>query len=301
MSFKQKLVFDVTDVDSIAASDSVGAYLRSSDGTLLTHSTVGGKKALDVSIADGVNVEVDLSHVDDSVRLGNGTDFFTSTSENGDIALDVHISNSSIEVTATDLDIRDLAFATDKVDVSGSTNIGLDAATLAALESITVQNGAGASAVNIQDGGNSITVDAVQLDIDDLNATDDAVASHVHDGAGNAIGSTSGALDVYITGSDPLTVNDAALANTAIATAANPLGVANTAEDIIASPLANRKYLLVMNNSNKLVYIGASGVTAANGFPLSPQAVLEMRAGAAVDIEFVGATVGQEIRTLEIS
>lgn len=301
MSFKQKLVFDVTDVDSIAASDSVGAYLRSSDGTLLTHSTVGGKKALDVSIADGVNVEVDLSHVDDSVRLGNGTDFFTSTSENGDIALDVHISNSSIEVTATDLDIRDLAFATDKVDVSGSTNIGLDAATLAALESITVQNGAGASAVNIQDGGNSITVDAVQLDIDDLNATDDAVASHVHDGAGNAIGSTSGALDVYITGSDPLTVNDAALANTAIAAAANPLGVANTAEDIIASPLANRKYLLVMNNSNKLVYIGASGVTAANGFPLSPQAVLEMRAGAAVDIEFVGATTGQEIRTLEIS
>lgn len=301
MSFKQKLVFDVTDVDSIAASDSVGAYLRSSDGTLLTHSTVGGKKALDVSIADGVNVEVDLSHVDDSVRLGDGTDFFTSTSENGDIALDVHISNSSIAVTATDLDIRDLAFATDKVDVSGSTNIGLDAATLAALESITVQNGAGASAVNIQDGGNSITVDAVQLDIDDLNATDDAVASHVHDGAGNAIGSTSGALDVYITGSDPLTVNDAALANTAIATAANPLGVANTAEDIIASPLANRKYLLVMNNSNKLVYIGASGVTAANGFPLSPQAVLEMRAGAAVDIEFVGATVGQQIRTLEIS
>ena len=37
--------------------------------------------------------------------------------------------------------------------------VGLDASTLAALESITVQNGAGAAAVNIQDGGNSITVD----------------------------------------------------------------------------------------------------------------------------------------------
>lgn len=35
----------------------------------------------------------------------------------------------------------------------------LDAATLAALESVSVQNGAGAAAVNIQDGGNSITVD----------------------------------------------------------------------------------------------------------------------------------------------
>lgn len=38
-------------------------------------------------------------------------------------------------------------------------SVALDAATLAALESITVQNAAGASAVNIQDGGNSITVD----------------------------------------------------------------------------------------------------------------------------------------------
>src|ERR1700746_2902251 len=35
----------------------------------------------------------------------------------------------------------------------------LDAPTLAALEAITVQNPAGAAAVNIQDGGNSITVD----------------------------------------------------------------------------------------------------------------------------------------------
>lgn len=43
------------------------------------------------------------------------------------------------------------------VSVSGTVEIG--ATSLAALESITVQNGAGASAVNIQDGGNSITVD----------------------------------------------------------------------------------------------------------------------------------------------
>jgi hypothetical protein len=52
---------------------------------------------------------------------------------------------------------------------------------------VTINNGAGAAAVNIQDGGNSITVDgtvsisgsvtvtASQLDIDDLNLTDDAV------------------------------------------------------------------------------------------------------------------------------
>lgn len=37
--------------------------------------------------------------------------------------------------------------------------VDLSATSLTALESITVQNGAGAAAVNIQDGGNSITVD----------------------------------------------------------------------------------------------------------------------------------------------
>jgi hypothetical protein len=109
-----KLIFDTTATEDSA---NVGAYLRASDGTLLTHSDVGGKKALDVSIADGVNVEVDLSHIDDSVRLGDGTAFFTSTSENGDIALDVHLSNTSIAVTATDLDIRNLDRLTDNVAI----------------------------------------------------------------------------------------------------------------------------------------------------------------------------------------
>lgn len=238
---KEQLVFDTTDATSIAHSDSVGAYIRSSDGTQITHSTVGGKEALDVSIADGVNVEVDLSHIDDSVRLGDGTSFFTSTSENGDIALDVHLSNTSIVVTATDLDIRD------------------------------------------------------------LTAASDSVASWLSDGAGTALTSTlvgsDQALDVNVVGQV-----DAALANTAIATAANTLGVANTAEDVVASPLASRKYLSIFNEDNKRIYIGASGVTAANGFPLSPSSSILMRAGASIDIEFVGSTGALPVvRTLELS
>lgn len=50
--------------------------------------------------------------------------------------------------------------------------VSLSTATLTALENITVQNGAGAAAVNIQDGGNSITVDAIDLDIRPLVCTD---------------------------------------------------------------------------------------------------------------------------------
>ena len=242
---KQKLVFSTDDAESLASSDNVGAFLRSADGTLLTHTTVGGKEALDVNIVEGINVEVDLSHIDDSVRLGDGTDFFTSTTVGADIGLDVNIINPSLVVTATDLDIRD------------------------------------------------------------LSAAQDSVASHLFDGAGVALTSTlvgaDQALDVNIVQSVPLEIEDVALANTAIANAAVTLAVANTAQDIVASPLTGRKYLLAYNNANRVCYIGSTGVTAANGFPLQPGAAIELRAGAAVDIEYVSTLSGHELRTLELA
>lgn len=155
--------------------------------------------------------------VDGTVELGATTlsALETITVLQGTSPWAIGDGGGSITVDAVNLDIRDLVFATDKVDVTGSTvaldagslaaletitvlqgtspwvigdgggsisvddNGGsitvdgtvtvtqgtspwvtsLDATSLAALESITVQNGAGAAAVNIQDGGNSITVD----------------------------------------------------------------------------------------------------------------------------------------------
>ena len=47
------------------------------------------------------------------------------------------LENITVTIDNVDLDFRDLAFATDKVDVSGS-EVSLDAATLSALENITV-------------------------------------------------------------------------------------------------------------------------------------------------------------------
>jgi hypothetical protein len=278
---KDQLIFDVTDANTIADSDSVGAYVRSSDGTLITSTGT----ALDVNVAGGVNVEVDLSHVDDSVRLGDGTSFFTSTSENSDIALDVHISNTSIAVTATDLDIRDLVFATDSVDVSGSTILGIT------------------NDVSIDDGGNSITVDAVDLDIRDLTAASDSVQSNMFDGAGTALTSTlvgaDQALDVNLV--NTISINDAALADTAILAAADTLAAAGTAEKVVATNLADRKYLFVRNNDNRVMYVGGSGVDAATGFPVSPGSVIELRAGAAMDVYYDSAKSGHAIRTLELS
>jgi hypothetical protein len=274
-----RLIFDTTDADTRAASANVGAYLRASDGTLLTHTDVGGKKALDVRVAEGINVEVDLNFADDSVTAHQGGTWEVSLDSATLAALE------TITVVATNLDIRDLAFATDKVDVTGS-EVSLDSATLAALENITVS--------------------ATNLDIRDLVAATDSVSAWTKDGAGTAITSRAEdggqALDVHVTGSGPLTINDAALANTAVLSAVNVLDTANTAEAIKASALANRKYLWVYNNDNTRVFIGGSGVSAANGFPVSPGSYLELRAGPAISPFFVGQSgKTPEVRTLELS
>lgn len=280
-----KLIFDVTDAETLEDSANVGAHVRAGDdGALISSQDVNSQNWLNtasilydeagsaisdanplaVSVKDGVNVEVDLSHVDDSVRLGDGTSFFTSTSENGDIALDVHISNLNIEVTQ------------------------------------------GTSPWVIGDGGGSITVDAVDLDIRDLSAAQDSVQSNLFDGAGTALTSTlvgaDQALDVNIVASEELTVNDAALANTAIAHSQQAAAADDTAEDAVDSPLADRKYLYLYNAGNKKIAIGGTGVTTSTGFPISPGSYVHLRAGAAIDVQWAALkSAGSDLRALELS
>lgn len=153
---------------------------------------------------------------DVAVKVTDGTITSQQLTVNADGSVNVTDNGGSLTVDAVNLDIRDLVFATDKVDVSASV-IALDATTLAALESITVQNGAGAAAVNIQDGGNSITVDAVNLDIRDLSHTQDSVK--IGDGTDFLEVNTDGSINVKVLdGSPGVDTNDY---NTASAVAAN--------------------------------------------------------------------------------
>lgn len=309
--------------------------------------------------------------VDITAAAGGGT--HNVVGQDQDVkALDVFLMNPSISVTqgtspwvigdgggsitvdAVDLDIRDLAFATDKVDVSGST-VELGATTLAALETITVNQGtspwvvqAGAekaedSAHSSGDVGNFILavrndadasmvsadgdyaplqvnangrlkVDAeLDVDFDYVYAEDSAHASgdlgaYILAVRQDTLSSSTSADgdygsfkinalgELYVTSS-----SDPSLANSSIANAAETLDVANTAQNIVASPLSNRKYLYVYNNDNQKMFIGASGVTSSNGFPISPGSYMELRIGSAVDIEFVSPKLNHEIRTMELS
>lgn len=53
MLSKEKLVFDPS---AVADGDAVGAFVRSADGTLITHTTVGTKQALDVNVANAIRI-----------------------------------------------------------------------------------------------------------------------------------------------------------------------------------------------------------------------------------------------------
>lgn len=85
-------------------------------------------------------LNVAISHVNDSVRLGDGTDLTNVTA-------------------AGELNV--LATAQPGVDIGD----------------VTINNAAGAAAVNIQDGGNSITIDATSLPLPTGAATEATLAS----------------------------------------------------------------------------------------------------------------------------
>lgn len=261
---KDQLIFDTTDVNTIADGDSVGAYLRSSDGTLIDKATINSVERL---------------AVDSTLKDGAGT-ALTSTLVGGKQALDVYIAEGiNVEV---DLDAADDSVAAYLSDSAG--------------------NGIGSTggALHISDAGGSLTVDAIDFDIRDLTAVSDSVQSHLYDGAGTALTSTligsDQALDVNV-----VQGNDDALANTAIANEALTITAANTAESVVASTLTSRKYLYAYNFDNRKMYIGGAGVTAADGFPVSPGSYIELRAGAAVDVQVVSEKASHAVRTLQLS
>jgi hypothetical protein len=286
---KERLVFDPANASE---GDKIAGYLYGAGGTLITSTTVGPDEGLDVNVLNTITVQAtnldirDLSHTSDSVKVGDGTDFLAVnadgsiniTDNGGSITVDGTVAatqsgtwtidsiTNPVTVTATNLDIRDLAFATDSVTAHQGGTWTIDSIT------------------------NAVTVTATNLDIRDLSHTQDSVK--IGDGTDFLAINADGSINTVSTG-------DPALANTALAAAAT--SVTTTATNLVASPLANRKYLFVQNLGNRSIYLGGSGVTVAQGFRLSPGAALDARIGAAVSLYAITDSGTQDVRNLELS
>lgn len=315
---KQKLVYDATD-----GGDVVGSFLKASDGTLLTHTDVGGKKSLDVNVANTISISAtdldirDLDASQDNVAISDGTDT---------LAINADGSINSV-VSATDLDIRDLSHTQDSVKIGD----GTDFLAIAADGSIAVT-----------DNGGSLTVDATDLDIRDLSHAQDnvAIAQGGNTMVVNADGSINVNADISIVngfekaedaahasgdiGGFMLSVREDTLASSTSASgdyqafktdalgrlwmndthqtiAHAAVSVTTTATDLVASDLANRKRILIQNRGNRAIYIGGAAVTTANGMEVAGGSVAELDIGPGVNIHAITDSGSQNVRVLELA
>lgn len=286
---KDKLIFDPA---ALAESDDVGAFLRSSDGTLLTHTVVGGKNALDVNIANTLTVS-------GTVELGATTlaalESITVQNGAGAAAVNIQDGGNSITVDAVALDVRALAFATDKVDASGST-VGVNA---------------------ISSGGNALTINAdgslnVNADISVANGHEKAEdVAHVSGDIGSYIlsvredvlaTSTSASGDYQSVKTDALgrTYTNKA-AQTAAFSAVVVDAVTVGGVDLVPVDLANRTRIIIQNVSSKAIFIGNTGVTTATGIRLSAGSSAEFEVGPTVNL-FATTTSGTaDVRIMEVA
>jgi hypothetical protein len=214
------LVSRTRDVNS--ASNVIFTQLADNGGNAVT---VTGN-ALDVN----ATVTLETAYVDDSA-FTIATDKVNAQGFLADETATDSVDEGDIGLARMTLDRRMITSS----EQSGTWNIG----TVTTLTGIT-------NDVNIADGGNSITVDAVQLDIDDLDAANDNVA--ISDGTDTLAINTDGSINVNVT-PGPVTGEvhdyDTASAIAADATSNHDYTVANTTfllTSVIVSGSGNVKF-----------------------------------------------------------
>jgi hypothetical protein len=258
---KEKLIADA----AVALDgDSVASFLRDGDGTKIQSTS----NALNVFVTNPLELDVGLDAADDSVAAwlkdGSGNSL---SSTSGALHIRIDSQTADVSVSATDLDIRDLAFATDSVDVSGS----------------------------------SVTVSATDLDIRDLAFATDSV-----DVSGSSVtASISGSVEVTATNLDIRDLSaatdsvDAKMSASTILASAN--SISTSAEAVVASALSGRRRLLIQNLGASPVYLGDSGVTTSSGIRVSAGANVELELGASAALYAVCAAGTADVRILEMA
>lgn len=127
-------------------------------------------------------IEVAIDQADDSISIGDGTTLFTGTTVGPDHGLDVNIIGGELDIN--------LLASEDSVESwthDGSGN----------------SIGSTGDALHISDAGGSLTVDAVNLDIRDLNSLQDNIA--ISDGINVLTVNNDGSINTTLVGG-PITV-----------------------------------------------------------------------------------------------
>lgn len=303
-----KLTFDTSAMDESA---NVGAYLRSSDGTLITHSTDGSNERLDVS--SGAEHYEDAAHVSGdkgSFALAVRQDADSSmVSADGDYApLQVNADGKLKVIASVSLDSE---YAEDSAHVSGdigSFSLGVRSDAEAALAADGdyhpfLFNSVGRLKVDAEISlvtGFEKAEDAAHVSGDIggyvLSVRQDTLASSTSaDGDYQSFKTDS--LGRIWANVDRMAPQDGHSTSTY---GQNSIGI--TAE-LVVSALSNRKKILVQNVSgNRTVYLGNdNAVTTANGIRLSANSSVELELGAGIDLYAISNTASADLRYFELA
>jgi len=90
-----------------------------------------------------------------------------------------------------------------------------------------------------------------------------------------------------------------ATSNTAVAQTA--VTVSTSAVKLPTTPLANRRAIYIVNLGGVTIFLGGSGVTTANGYPVAANGGISIAVGAGIDVYAIAASGSNDVRFLEVS
>ena len=218
-----------------------------------------------------------------SIKIEPGTAPIQIGDNGGSLTVD-----GTVELGATTL------AALETITISNTT-FELGATTLAALESITVQNGAGGAAVNIQDGGNSITVDGtVELGATTLAALESITVVATDLDIRNLVFATD---KCDVSGSS-ITTSPGGFASWKVTAAS----ATTTESELVGTPLTGRLRIEIQNRGSQSVYLkNVTGVSTANGIELASKSSVEWDLDDGADIFAITGSGTADLRIVEFA
>jgi len=183
--------------------------------------------------------------------------------------------NGTVTVSATDLDIRGLNVATDGdhlyiTDSTGANNLAVDASGF----------------LTVNASGGSFAVTATDLDIRDLDATQDNVA--ISDGTDTLAINADGSINALFT--------EAGYSSWLVSTET----VGTTEGELVSTPLSGRLSVLIQNTSNNDIYLrDQTGVTTANGLRLPKGSSYEANLNSTSNIFAIAGSGSNDIIVVE--
>ena len=281
--YKDKLIYDPADQ---ADSDQVGSYLLASDGTELTHTTVGAKEALDVYIANDLDLDVQLEGIYSGGNT-NPDNVGIIAHTRGDFSDTGQVERTSAGAYGTELDPGEVF----GLDTNAFLMTYNRAAT--AMEYVTSDNRALDVNVRAQDNPFEVVGNVADDDGDSGNPV--KIGSRSQAGPLARISAPDDRANAISDMYRRIYTIDAP--NVAIQS--NTQSVGTTAAVIAARQ--GRQRVIVQNLGNDPIYAGPSGVTTSSGLRIAKGATLEIPVGEDLDLYLIAGSNGNDARIFQLA